>query len=161
MHLTPIHASLRHKRLFSPSLCCCPAVGLRCCTLTLRPEGTWGQVCLSLQQAHTLEPLAEPRLTDKLISEHPAARRDAFNQRPPGQPPSLQSEFLLWSAPSGKAGERKPADLSSAVCQGPALCLPRRLASVETTRLCIPAPLVASHSAWFLPSHFILTVTGL
>lgn len=116
---------------------------------------------LSLQQAHTQEPLAQSGLTDKLISEHPAARRDAFNQRPPSQPPPLQSKFFLWPAPSGKAGDGKPADFSSVVRQGSALCLPRRDASVEITRLCIPVPLVTSHSAWFLPSHFILTVTGL
>lgn len=94
--------------------------------LTFGTEGTGGRVHVSVPQYHTQEPFAPPELTDKLIPEHPAARRDAFDQRPPGQPSPLQSEFLLRPAPAGKVGNRMPADFSSSVCWGSSLCLPRR-----------------------------------
>lgn len=94
--------------------------------LTSEPEGTWGRVYTSLLQSHTQEPFAQPELIDKLIPEHPAAGRDAFGQRPPGQSPPLQSKFLLRSAPAGKVGDCMPAGFPSTACWGSTLCLPRR-----------------------------------
>lgn len=92
----------------------------------MRARGDLGRVHISVPQSHTQEPFAQPELIDKLIPEHPAARRDALDQRPPGQPPPLQSEFLLRPAPAGKVGRQVPADFSGTVCWGSSLCLPRR-----------------------------------
>lgn len=115
MHLILLWSQIQAVAPSQPLLPSCQSLMLHLDTQAGGDLGTG--VPLSTAGSHS-GPLAQPGLIDKLISEHPAARRDAFNQRPPCQPPPLQSKFFLWPTPSGKAGDGKPADFSSVVCKG-------------------------------------------